>query len=76
MEIEFLSFIAGVLEVDAGEISLDTTYGECKQWDSMMSLTLIMEIEGKYGVIIPIEQAVKLTSLKAIYDYVNEHVER
>ena len=52
---KFLEFVADIMEVDASEISMDTLYKEGR-WDSIMMLTLIMEIEAEYKVSIPIEK--------------------
>lgn len=76
MESDFLIFIAEIMEVNVDAISMNTTYGECEQWDSMMSLLLIMGVEERYGVTIPIEQAIELTSLKSIYEFVIENREK
>ena len=61
----FLEFVADVMEVDAEDISLDTKYKEYEKWDSLMMLTLVMEIEAEYGVSIPME---KLGEVKTLAD--------
>jgi len=75
MEKEFLEFIANVMNIDVNKISLDTTYGECEAWDSVMFLTMILEIEEKYHVQIPIEKAIELKSLKEIYQFILKKME-
>ncbi len=75
MEKEFLEFIANVMNIDINKISLDTSYGECEVWDSVMFLTMILEIEEKYHVQIPIEKAIELKSLKEIYQFILKKME-
>ena len=69
---KFLEFVADLFECDVTDLSLDTEYGDYNAWDSMMMLRLIMEIEEKYGVCIPIEDAGKINNLADIYRYVEE----
>ena len=44
---KFLEFVAEIMEVDVSEISMETLYKEGK-WDSLMMLTLVMELEAKH----------------------------
>ena len=66
---EFLEFIAEVMEVDPSEIDENTTYGQFEKWDSLMHLRLIMEVEDKYDVEIPIDEVPGIKTLKALYEY-------
>ena len=61
---EFLGFVATVLGVDRAALSLETAYGTIAEWDSVMHLRLVMEIEGKYGVDIPMEKVPEIRTLK------------
>ena len=67
---EFLSFIAGIFEVDASELSAETAYGEYEKWDSMMQLRLIMEVEEAYEVEIPIDEVPNIRTLGDLYQYI------
>lgn len=64
---KFLNFVADIMEVD--EVSLDMPYKEGK-WDSLMMLTLVMEIEAEYGVSIPMESIGKVKTLADLYEFV------
>lgn len=68
MEEKFLSFAAEVMDVDLSEISMDTQYKEYAVWDSLMMLTLIMEIENEYSITIPMEKVEKINSLGDLYE--------
>ena len=70
MEQEFLEFTAGVLGVPTSEISLDTQYKEFDKWDSLMMLTLTMELEAQYNVTIPMEEIEGVQTLNDLYRFV------
>lgn len=69
----FLGFVAMVLGVERGTISLETGYGAIPEWDSVMHLRLVMEIQEKYGVDIPIE---KVPELKTLRDFMHQSMSR
>ena len=67
MEDKFLNFVADVLNVDVKNISMDSKYGEVENWDSVMMLNLVMELEEEYSCSIPIEKIKKGISLRDLY---------
>ena len=64
---KFLEFVADVMEEDS--VSMDMKYKE-GNWDSLMMLTLVMELEAEYGVSIPMESLGKVKSLADMYEFV------
>ena len=60
---DFLQFAAKVLGVSPEHLSMDTAYGSIPEWDSVMHLRLVMELEAAYGVSIPIEAVPELKTL-------------
>lgn len=52
MEQAFLAFVSDVLGCAA---TLETAYGAIPQWDSVMHIRLVMEIQERYGVEIPLK---------------------
>lgn len=66
---QFLDFVAEVMEVEPSEIGMETKYREGR-WDSLMMLTLVMEIEAEYGVSIPMEAIGDVETLADLYEYV------
>ena len=66
---EFLEFIAGVMEVDASELSMETAYGTYEKWDSLMHMKLVMEVEEEYDTEIPIDEAPNIKTLGDLYQY-------
>ena len=67
---EFIDFVADVMEVDPTEISMETVYKEYEKWDSLMMLTLVMEIEAEYGVTIPMEKLGAVKTMADLYEFV------
>lgn len=66
---DFLTFVAGVMQVDPAEISGETRFKEYKKWDSLMHMRLVMEIEEEYDVEIPIDEVPNIKTLNDFYRY-------
>lgn len=71
-EKEFLSFVAGVLDVPVESISLDTAYESIPEWDSVMQLRLTLEIGTEYDIEIPVDEIAEIKTLGAFYKYLNK----
>ena len=63
----FLEFVAEIMEEDQG--TMDTPYKEGK-WDSLMMLTLVMELEAEYSVSIPMESLGDVKTLADLYEII------
>lgn len=70
MKKEFIEFVASIMEMDISEVSMSMSYKDTDKWDSLMMLTLIMELEAKYGVTIPIEKIDNINMLEDLYKLV------
>ena len=64
---KFLTFVADIMGADSSEISMDTEYGQYEKWDSLMMLTLVMELEAEYGVSIPMESVGEIKTLRDLW---------
>ena len=64
---QFLTFVAEIMEED--QVTMDMPYREGK-WDSIMMLTLVMELEAEYGVSIPLESLGNVKTLADLYELV------
>lgn len=64
---KFLEFVADVMEVEVSEIGMETRYKEFKPWDSLMMMSLVMELEEEYNVSISIELIGKVETLEDLY---------
>ncbi len=69
MERKFLKFVAEIMELD--DVTMDMPYKE-GIWDSLMMLTLVMELEAEYGKTISIESLENVKTLADIYEIVKE----
>ena len=64
MELEKLQqIIAEVLSVDAGEITMDTTFVDDLGADSLDVFQIIMAVEEEFDIEIPTEEAEKIVSV-------------
>ena len=67
---EFLSFMEEILEAEKGSLRPETTQDEVATWDSLMQLRLIGEVEMKYGIMIPMDEVSKLTTIGDFYRFI------
>ena len=67
---EFLEFVETVLDVGREGLSLETAFGSIPEWDSVMHLRLVMEIQDHYGVDILLEKVPELKTLGDFYAFV------
>ena len=63
---EFLEVIRKVLGRD--DITEETRIKDVKEWDSLKHLQIIMEIEDRFKVRIPLEKVGEISSVKDLYD--------
>ncbi len=63
----FLEIVAEIMEKDPSEINLGIVYKEFDGWDSLMMLTLVMELEAEYNVSIPLEKISEVQTLADLY---------
>lgn len=70
MEQKFLDFVADVMGKNPSEITMGIKYKEFNGWDSLMMLTLVMELEAEYGVSIPIESLGSVKTMADLYSFV------
>lgn len=68
---KFLKFLAEIMEVNVENLSLQTEYQSIPQWDSLMHLRIVAEIEEKYGVEIPIDEVPDIKTLGDFYKYIS-----
>lgn len=69
---DFLNFVAEVMGTDALELNPETRYKEYEAWDSLMMLTLVMELEAEYGVSIPMEKLGEVKTLGDLYGLIQK----
>lgn len=60
------------LEIDAAKISPEADFKNDLDADSLHLVELAMELEDNYGITIPDEVALELTTVGSVVDYVSE----
>jgi Acyl carrier protein len=67
---ELANFIAQVLEISEEKVTPETMQGEVDAWDSLAHFKLVIRIEEKYGVKIPMDKVSDIKSVADFYQYV------
>ena len=70
------SHLAEELEVDPSRIQDDTRFKEDLEADSLDLVALVQELEDRYGVRIPDDDAVRITTVGMAADYVATRLEQ
>lgn len=65
------SIVADALRIPASSVSDALEFNGIPQWDSLNHVALMLAIEAEYGVSIPDDLMVELTSVAAIRDFVD-----
>ena len=55
--------VADNLKMEAGDIVMDMSIGDVPQWGSMAQMEIIVALQNKFGVKIPMEDLFDLTSV-------------
>ena len=66
--------IGRILEVDPVEISDESSPENLPEWDSLMHLKIILELEKAFTISISPEDGIELENFKMICDYVNKQI--
>ena len=67
------SHLADELDVDPARIDESTRFKEDLDADSLDLVTLVMELEDRYGVRIPDEEAARIATVGQALDYILAH---
>lgn len=67
------SHLASELEIEPDRIDEGTRFKEDLDADSLDLVTLVMELEDRYGVRIPDEEAARIVSVGQAVDYILAH---
>ena len=70
------SHLAEELELDPSRIQDDTRFKEDLEADSLDLVALVQELEDRYGVRIPDEEAARIKTVGQAADYVSERLEQ
>ncbi len=68
MKEKIISLVEEILKVSAGTITETTKMEDVEQWDSLAQVMIIGELEERFGISIPLEEAVEITSMKELLE--------
>lgn len=68
MQEKIIALIEGVLQVSEGTVTRDTRIEDVEQWDSLAQVMIIGELEERLGIVIPLEEAVEITSVQELLE--------
>jgi acyl carrier protein len=69
MEQKLIDTVAVALGVSSSLLTLDSTPNDVEAWDSLSHINIVSEIEGAFGVSIPIERIVETHSIRDFLPY-------
>jgi len=72
IEIRTRKVVSDVLGVTLESVTLETTYRDVKQWDSLNVINMVMALEAEFAIALEIEDAARFTSVVAILDVLRE----
>jgi len=67
---EFILFVSKIMDVKPENLSASTKYNTIPEWDSLMQVRLVAEIEEKYKIEIPIDIIPDLLTLKDFNEFI------
>jgi acyl carrier protein len=69
-----LEIFAQTLGVSVGDITPDMAYNSHERWDSLTHLELISNLEQAFGIDIPMEESITMTTVKKTEDLIARYV--
>ena len=69
---ELKTLVAELFDIPQDEVAIDLSMGDVEKWDSLGHLNLILSIEEKFNVKVPLEEVGNLKNLKLILNYIIE----
>lgn len=68
MKEKIIAMLEEILNVPAGTVSEDTRSEDLEEWDSLAHVAIIGELEERFGIFIPLEEAMELASVREILE--------
>ena len=68
MQEKMIALIEELLKVPVGTINIDTRIEDVEEWDSLAHVTIIGELEERLGVVIPLEDAIEIYSVRELFE--------
>lgn len=72
MEEKLIGICAQVLNMDAQDLTMDSTYDAVDEWDSLAMVQMVSEIEGQFDCVIPFDDIEQIKKISDFAKYINE----
>lgn len=72
MKEKMIQLITETLNVDRDKISEEMSIDDIPEWDSMMFVMILAELEDKLNISIPIEEAIEMELVSELLAYAKE----
>ncbi|MGM9558841.1 acyl carrier protein [Anaerovibrio slackiae] len=69
---EKIAMLEDVMDLDEGELTLDSVLSDFEEWDSLSKLSLIAEAKKEFGISIKAEDIKQFQTVKDICDFLND----
>ena len=67
-----INLVADCLELERSAITKNSSIHNCVKWDSLRQMRIILKLEETFNIEIDEEEAMELTSVQQIQDYLDE----
>jgi acyl carrier protein len=74
MENKVKQIIADMLKLDISQISDDAGMNKTDGWDSMKSLSIVLEVEKIFSIRFEVDEFENLTNYNALCSAINSHI--
>tara|TARA_B110000971_G_scaffold209909_1_gene236551 strand:+ start:123 stop:356 length:234 start_codon:yes stop_codon:yes gene_type:complete len=71
---ELKKVLAPVLKMSESKINENLNYKNCKKWDSLTHIKIIIKLESKFNIKIKPEDSLNLLSFKKISSYLKSQI--
>ncbi len=68
MQRKILELIEELLQVPEGTITADTLIEDVEEWDSLAHVMIIGELDERFGISLPLDEAVEITSVSELLE--------
>lgn len=68
MREKVIELIEELLQVEPGTIDEDTLVEDIEEWDSLNHVLIIGELESRFGIVIPLDEAADIISVQELFE--------
>lgn len=68
MKEKIIALVEEILNVPAGTVTEETAMDDLEQWDSLAHVMIIGELEERFGISIPLDEAIEIADMKTLLE--------